>query len=128
MPAQQRAVLADQHLEVVALFVGELEEDLLALGVLEALAVALEEAMRAALAADADLVGLAIVDAVALQLVGALREQAVRRALEEEERRPRLELRILLEQLLVALLERAEMVLLFLGQALEHARGRADPW
>ena len=100
---RQRAVLANQHLEMVALFLGELEEDLLAFGVLEALAVALEEAMRAALAANADLVRLEIVDAVAQQLVGAAREQAVRRALEEQERRTRFELRILLEQLLVAL-------------------------
>ena len=50
----QQAILADQQLEVLALFFGELEEDLLALGVLEPLAVALEEAVRAALAADAD--------------------------------------------------------------------------
>ena len=37
-----------------ALLVGELEEDALALGLLEALAVFLEELVRAALAADAD--------------------------------------------------------------------------
>ena len=56
-----------------------------------------------------------------MQLVGAAREQAVRRALEEEKRRPRFELGILLEQLLVALLERAEMMLFFLGETMEHA-------
>ena len=40
------AVLADQQAQVRALFVGELEEDLFALGVFELLAVALEEAVR----------------------------------------------------------------------------------
>ena len=103
-----------------ALFVGELEEDLLALGVLELLAVALEEAVRAALALDADHQRLAIVDAVG-QLLGAGREQAVGRPLEKQERRPRLELRILLQQLAVARLERAEVLLLLLGQLLEDA-------
>ena len=78
-----------------ALLVGELEEDLLALGVLEALAVALEEPVRAALAADADHQRLQIVDALG-ELVGAGREQAVGRALEKQERRPGLELRVLL--------------------------------
>ena len=39
----ERAVFANQQVEVLALFGGELEEDLLALRVLEALAVALEE-------------------------------------------------------------------------------------
>ena len=68
----QRAVLADQQLEMLALLVGELEEDLLALGVLEPLAVALEELVRAALAADADEQRLLVVDAVG-QLFGALR-------------------------------------------------------
>ena len=61
----QRAILADQQIEVRALFVGELEEDLLAFGVLEALAVALEELVRAALALDADEQRLLIVDALA---------------------------------------------------------------
>ena len=89
----QRAVLANQQLEVRALFVGELEEDLLAFGVLEALAVALEELVRAALALDADEQRLLIVDALA-QLLGAFGEQAAGRALEEQERRPRFELRI----------------------------------
>ena len=115
----QRAVLADQQVEVRALFVGELEEDLLAFGVLEPLAVSLEELVRAALALDADEQRLLIVDAVA-QLLGAFGEQAVRRALEEQERRPRLELRILREQLAIALLERPEVLLLFVGELLEH--------
>ena len=61
---------------MLALLVGELEEDLLAFGVLEALAVLLEEAMRAALAADADHQRLLIVDA-AQQPLGAFGEQAV---------------------------------------------------
>ena len=118
----QRAVLANQQLEVLALLFGELEEDPLAFGVLEPLAVALEEAVRAALAADADAVGLEIVDAVAAQLLGARREQAVGRALEEQERRPRLELRILLEQLLVAVLERPQVVHFFGRRACGRSR------
>ncbi len=104
----------------VALLVGELEEDALALGVLEPLAVALEEPVRAALAPDADHQRLAVVDALG-ELIGAGGEQTVGRALEEQERRPRLELRILLQQLAVARLELAEMLLLLLGQLLEHA-------
>ena len=104
----------------VALLVGELEKDLLAFRVLEALAVALEEAVRAALAPDADHQRLPIVDALG-QLLGAGGEQAVGGAFEKQERRPRLELRILLQQLLVARLQRAQMLLLFLGQLLEDA-------
>ena len=84
----------DQQIAVRALFLGELEEDLLAFGVLEALAVPLEELVRVALAADADEQRLQIVDAGA-QLLGALGEDAVRGALEKQERRTRFELRIL---------------------------------
>ena len=107
-----------------ALFVGELEEDPLAFGILEPLAVAFEELVRAALALDADEQGLLIVHALR-QLLGAGREQAARGALEEEKRRPRLELRILREQLAIPRFERAEVLLLFLGQPLKDARGRA---
>ena len=67
----ERAVLANQQLEVLALFVGKLQEHLLAFGIFEPLAVALEEAVRAALAANADAIRLEIVDAVAAQLIGA---------------------------------------------------------
>ena len=105
---------------MLALFFGELEEDALAFRVLEPLAVALEEAVRAALAADADAVGLEIVDPVASQLLGTRREQPVRRALEEQECRPRLEARILLEQLLVAVLERLQMVHFFGGELAKY--------
>ena len=111
---------------MLLLLVGKLHEDLLAFGVFEALAVLLEEAMRAALALDADEQRLLIVDALA-EPVGALGEQAVRRALEEEKRGPRLELRIHLEQLRVARLERAEMFLLFLGQLLKDRAAARDP-
>ena len=45
---------------MLALFFGEFQENALALGILEALAVSLEEAMRPALAADADAVRLVI--------------------------------------------------------------------
>ena len=75
-PLAERAVFANQQIEVGALLVGELEEDLLAFGVLEPLAVPLEELVRAALAPDADEQRLLIVDAVA-QLLGALGEEAV---------------------------------------------------
>ena len=94
-------VFADQQLEVRAFFVGELEEDPLAFGVLEPFAVALEELVRPALAANADHQRLPIVDALG-ELLGAGGEQSVGGAFEKEERRPRLELRILLQQLLVA--------------------------
>ena len=86
----EQTVLADQQLEMGALFVGEFEKDLLALGILELLAVALEELVRAALALDADHQRLAVVDALR-QLFGAGGEQAVRRPLEEQERRARFE-------------------------------------
>src|SRR5918993_2798082 len=66
----ERAIFTDQQLEVLALFFRELEKDLLAFGILEPFAIALEETMRAALAADADAVGLEIVHAVAAQLFG----------------------------------------------------------
>ena len=72
----ERAVLADEQVEMLALLVGELEEDLLALRILESLAVLLEEPVRAALATDADEQRLLIVDA-AQQALGALGEQAV---------------------------------------------------
>ena len=115
----ERPVLAHQQIEVCAFFVGELQEDLLAFRVLELLAVLLEEAVRAALAADADHQCLLIVDA-AHQPFGAIGEQSVRRALEEQERRPRLELRVALEQLAVARLELAQVLLLLARQILEN--------
>ena len=124
MTLDELAILANQQFEMLALFLGELEEDALAFRVLEPLAVALEETMRAALAADADAIRLEIVDAVAAQLLGAGRKQAVGRALEEQERRPRLELGILLEQLLVTVLEGLE-VMDFLGGELAEDLPRA---
>ena len=59
---EKRAVLANEQVEMLALLVCEFQEDLLAFGILEALAVFLEEAVRAALAADADHEGLLVVD------------------------------------------------------------------
>ena len=115
----ERAVFAHEQVEVRALFVRELQEDLLALRVLEALAVLLEEAVRVALAADADEQRLLIVDA-AQQPVGAFREQTIGGALEEEERRPRLELRLAREQLAVPSFQLAEMLLLLRREILEH--------
>ena len=55
------------------------------------------------------------------QLLGAGGKQAVRGAFEKQKRRPRLELRILLQQLAIARLERPEVLLLFLGELLEDA-------
>src|SRR4051794_38903134 len=57
-------VLADEQLEMRALLVGELQENFLALGVLEFFAVAFEETVRAALALDADHQRLPVVDPV----------------------------------------------------------------
>src|SRR6185369_9831080 len=114
----ERAVFADEQLEMFAFFVGELEEDRLAFRLLELLAVLLEEAVRAALALDADQERLLIV--AGHQPLGAFREDAVGRALEEEERGARFELWIALQQLRVPRFELAEVLLLFFGQVLEH--------
>ena len=124
-PGDERAVLANQQLEVFALLLGELEEDLLAFGVLEPLAVALEELVRAALAADADAQRLGLVHAGLAQLLGAFGEQAVGRALEEQERRLRFELRVALEQGAVARLEPVEVIDLLFGQLLEDMAAAA---
>src|SRR5476651_1853910 len=113
----QRAIFAHEQLQVRALFVRELEKDLLALGVLEALAVALEELVRPALAPDPDEQRLQIVHALA-QLLGALGKQSARRALEEEKRRPRFELRITGRELLIPSFQRAQVLLLFGGELL----------
>src|SRR5262249_40224810 len=118
-PRAQRAILANQQLEMGAFFVGELEKHLLALGVLEPFTVALEELMRSVLAPDPDEQRLLIVDAVA-QFLGAFREDAARRPLEEQKRRPRLEQRIGRDQLAVALFESGEVLFLLAGQLLEH--------
>src|SRR5687767_1022380 len=120
MPLDERAILANQQFEMFALFFGELEEHLLAFRIFKPLAVTLEEAMRPALTADADAIGLEIVDPVAAQLLAAGREQAVGRALEKQERRPRLELRVLLEQALVACFERLQVMDFFGRQLTEH--------
>ena len=84
MLCDQRAVLADQQLEVGAFFVGELEKNLLSFGVLEALAVAFEESVRAALALDSDHQRLPVVDPLG-ELIGAGGKQPVGGSLEEQE-------------------------------------------
>src|SRR6184192_1890346 len=116
----QRPVLADEEIEMRALLGRELQKDLFAFGVLEALAVLLEELVRSTLALDPDEQRLAIVDAVA-ELLGAFGEQPAGGALEEEKRRPRLELRILAGERAVAVLERRKMLALFAGEPLEHS-------
>src|SRR5580704_2508044 len=117
-PLPQRAVLADEKVELRALLVGKFQEDLLALGVLEPLAVPLEELVRPALAFDADEQRLPVVNALP-ELLGARSEQPMRGALEEQECRARLELRVLGQQLAVPLLEGAQMLPLFRGKLLE---------
>src|SRR4029453_4859714 len=103
LPLQQRLVLADQELEVRTLLLGELEEDLLSLGVLELLAVALEEPVGAAFAANADEIRLLIVDA-AREPLGAFGETPAGRPFAERERGARFELRVALAQMLVTCL------------------------
>src|SRR5258707_15606658 len=78
----QRAELPHQQIEVRLLLLGEFQEDLLALGVLESLAVFLEELVRTALALDADEERFLIVHTLA-ELLGALGEQSTRGAFEE---------------------------------------------
>src|SRR5436190_6217127 len=119
LPLDERAVLPDEQVEVLALLVGKLEKDLLALRILEALAVLLEEPVRVALAADADEERLLIVD-TAQQTIGAFGEQTIRRAPEEEERRPRFKLRVARHQLAVAPFELAQVLLLFRRQIMEY--------
>src|SRR5512137_368129 len=75
-PLRNHDVLAEEEVEVPALLVGELQEDLLAFRVLEPAAVALEELVRHALAADADPERLPVVDALR-DLVGGRGEEAV---------------------------------------------------
>ena len=112
------AVFADQQVEVLALFSRELEKDLFALRVFEALAVALEEIVRASFALDADEQRLLVVDPFA-QLCGAFVEQAVGRAFEEQKGRPRFEVRVGRNELAIALLERGEMLVLLGGKPLK---------
>jgi hypothetical protein len=121
LTTKQGTVLPEEHFEVIAFLLGEFQENLLAFRVLEAFAVALEEAVRATFAADPDLVRFAIVHTRHQQFVGASRKQPIGRSLEEEEGRPRFELRILIEQLLVPLFESAEMVLFFFSETMKHA-------
>src|SRR4051794_38371505 len=117
----QRPILPDQEPEMLALLVGKLEEDQLALGILEALAVPLEESVRAALAADPDHQRLLVVDAVAAEACRAFGEQAVGGPFKEQECRMRLELWVSCEQHLVPLFERAEVLALFLCELCEDA-------
>ena len=111
-------VFANQQIEVRTFLVGKLQKDLFALGVLESFAVLLEEAMRAALASDADHERLLIVDTTREPL-GAFRKEAVGGALEEEERRSRLELWIALQQLRISCFEFDEVLLLLEREVLK---------
>src|SRR5688572_21661674 len=75
--------------------------------------------MRSALALDTDEQRLLIVDAFA-QFLRPFGKDSVGGPLEKEEGGTRLELLVVGQELGIALLERAEMLLLFLRQALEH--------
>ena len=66
-----------------AFFIGKFQENLFPFRVLEPLAIALEEFMRAPFAPDPDEQGPRIVDAAAAQLLGAGVEQAAGGAFEE---------------------------------------------
>src|SRR5437867_2961806 len=112
---EKRLVLARQQLEVSPLFLRELEEDLLAVRVLEPLAVLLEELVRTALALDANQQRLFVVDALT-QLLGGRGEQSARRALEDQEHRARFELGILDLEFPVSLLELGQVPSLFKRQ------------
>src|SRR5947207_10845047 len=85
LPLDQAFVFADEEIEMLALLLGELHENLFPFGVFEALAVLLEEPVRAALASNADHQRLLIVHALG-QALGAFGEKPVRGALEKEER------------------------------------------
>src|SRR5690606_1317984 len=108
LAGDERAELAHEQFEMLALLVGELEEDALALRLLEPLAVLLEEPVRGALAPDPDAQRLLVIDAGRAQFLDTGGKQAIRRALEEEKRRLRLELRFGRRQLAIARLERAQ--------------------
>src|SRR6185503_2588736 len=120
LPLDEQAILADQQLEMCAFFVSKVEKDLLAFRVLELLSISLEESIGTALALDADHERLPIVDAVC-EAIGRGGEQPIGGALEKEERGPRFELRILLEQLAVALLQGTEMFLFLRGELFKDA-------
>jgi len=100
------------------LFVGELEKHAFSLRLLEALAVSFEKLVGSALAANSNQERLLVVDALA-ELLGSGRKKPVGGALEKEECRPRLELRILGDEISIPILERAEVFLFFAGEPLK---------
>src|SRR6185436_2707775 len=113
-------IFRDQQVPVGAFFFGKFEKDLFAFRILEPVAVFLEELVRVALAANPDEQRLKVVHP-GTQLLGAFGENAVGRTLEEKKGRPRLEQRVLGNQLAIAPFECAEMLFFFPGQLLEDA-------
>src|SRR5262245_5274428 len=101
------------------LFVSELEKNLLSLRVLETLTVALEEPVRSSFAADANHQSLTGIDPLR-EAIRPLGKEAVCRPFEEEKGWPRLELRILFEQLFVPSLQGAEMFAFLVGKPLKQ--------
>lgn len=112
-------VFTNEQVEMLAFLIRELEEYLLALGVLEPFSVLLEELMGPALAANTNHERLLIIDALAQPLC-TFSEDAARRPFEIKERRASLELRIAEQQFRVPLLQTTEMRALFLGKILEY--------
>src|SRR5262245_1859306 len=87
LPVRECAVFANEQFQVRALLVSEFQEDLLALGVFETLAVTFEKLVRAALALDPDQQCLLIVDTLA-KFRRPFIEKPVGGSLEKKERRP----------------------------------------
>ena len=112
LTGNQGPVLPDEQFEVLALLVGELQEDPLSLRVFKALTVLPEELVRGPLAADTNHQRLAVIDDAA-QLISAGRKQPVGGALKKKKCRIGLELGVLGQQLLVAGFERIQVLGLF---------------
>src|SRR5688572_6060050 len=83
----ERPVLANEQVEVIAFLVGKLEKDSLALRFFESFTVLPEKAVRPALAPDSDAQRFLVVHSVAAQFFDPSGEQPIGSALEEEERR-----------------------------------------
>lgn len=113
------AILPDQKLEVVPLFLRKFEEDPSALGFFEPFTVALEKAVGRSLTPNAEKQRL-FVGPAAGQRFGAGRKQAVGRTFKEEKRRLRFQRGISRNQIMVSRLESAKMLTLLGGQSTEH--------
>jgi hypothetical protein len=116
LAGHERTVLTNQQIQMLALLVGEFEEDALAFGFLEPFAVAFEEAVRPALARMPISSASTIVDAL-LQFLGAAAKSRWRR-LEEQERRLRFQAG-LSPEVPIARFEFAEVIAFSDGEPIE---------